>query len=86
MVGLLNTDIKRVIIVRLDEGDDIIPAVKRIALEQGIKSAFFYALGATSKVVYSIYSLERNTFVNMEEAGLFEITSCIGDIVQIVDD
>lgn len=86
MVGLLNTDIKRVIIVRLDEGDDIIPTVKRIALEQGIKSAFFYALGATSKVVYSIYSLERSTFVNMEEAGLFEITSCIGDIVQIVDD
>ena len=86
MVDLLSTEVKRVLVVRLDEGDDIIPAVKRIAVEQRIKSAFFYALGAISKVVYSVYSLEKNAYANFEEAGFFEITSCIGDIAQIVDD
>ncbi len=86
MAGVLSTEIKRVKVVRLDEGDDLIPVVKRIAIEQGIRSAFFYAIGATSKVVYSVYSLEKSAFVNMEETGLFEITSCVGDIVQIVDD
>jgi len=86
MVDILSTEIKRVLVIRLDEGDDIIPTVKRIAVEQGIKSAFFYALGATSKVVYSVYSLEKSAFANIEEAGSFEITSCIGDIAQIVDD
>ena len=86
MADYLSTEIKRVVVVRLDEGDDIIPIVKRIAVEQGIKSAFFYALGAMSKVVYSVYSLEKSAYANMEEIGFFEITSCIGDIVQIVDD
>jgi len=86
MVGLLSTQIKRVLVVRLDEGDDLIPAVKRIAIDQEIKSAFFYALGAMSKVVYSVYSLEKSAYVYMEETGFFEITSCIGDIAQIVDD
>jgi len=85
-VDLLSAQVKRVLVVRLDEGDDIIPTVKRIAVEQGIRSAFFYALGAASKVVYSVYSLEKNAYVNMEETGFFEITSCIGDIAQIVDD
>jgi len=85
MVSILKTPIKRVLAVRLDEGDDLIPAVKRIAIDQGIKSRFFYALGAMSKV-YSVYSLEKNAYVNMEERGFFEITSCIGDIAEIVDD
>jgi len=86
MVDMLSTEVKRVLVIRLDEGDDIIPTVKRIAVEQEVKSAFFYALGATSKVVYSVYSLEKSAYVNMEEKGFFEITSCIGDIAQIVDD
>ena len=86
MVDLLSAEVKRVLVVRLDEGDDLIPTVKRIAIDQGIKSAFFYALGAMSKVIYSVYSLEKSAYVNMEETGFFEITSCIGDIAQIVDD
>lgn len=86
MVDLLSTEIKRVMVVRLDEGDDLILTVKRTAIEQGIKSAFFCALGAASRIVYSVYSLEKNAYVNMEETGFFEITSCIGDITQIVDD
>jgi len=86
MVDLLSAEVKRVLVVRLDEGDDLIPAVRRIAIDQGIKSAFFYALGAMSKVVYSVYSLEKSAYVNMEETGFFEITSCIGDIAQIVDE
>jgi len=86
MVDLLSAEVKRVLVVRLDEGDDLIPAVRRIAIDQGIRSAFFYALGAMSKVVYSVYSLEKSAYVNMEETGFFEITSCIGDIAQIVDE
>jgi len=86
LVELLSAEVKRVLVVRLDEGDDIITSVKRIAVEHGIKSAFFYALGAMSKVVYSVYSLEKSAYANIEEAGFFEITSCIGDIAQIVDD
>jgi len=86
MVALLSAEVKRVLVVRLDEGDDIIPTVKKIAVEKGIKSAFFYALGAMSKVVYSVYSLEKSAYANIEAAGFFEITSCIGDIAQIVDD
>jgi len=86
MVSVLKTRIKRVVAVRLDEGDDLIPAVKRIAIDQGIKSRFFYALGAMSKVIYSVYSLEKNAYVNMEERGVFEITSCIGDIAELEDD
>ena len=86
MVDLLSAEVKRVLVVRLDEGDDLIPAVRRIAIDQGIRSAFFYALGAMSKVVYSVYSLEKSAYVNMEETGFFEITSCIGDIAQVVDE
>ena len=86
MVDLLSAEVKRVLVKRLDEGDDIIHTIKRMAVEQGIKSAFFYALGAISKVVYSVYSPEKNAYANFEEAGFFEITSCIGDITQIVDD
>jgi len=86
MVDLLGPEVKRVPVVNLDEGDDIIPTVKRIAVEQGIKSEFFYALRAMSKAVYSIYSLEKSAYANLEEARFFEITSCIGDIAQIVDD
>jgi len=86
MADLLSAEVKRVLVVRLDEGDDLIPAVRRIAIDQGIRSAFFYALGAMSKVVYSVYSLEKSAYVNMEETGFFEITSCIGDIAQIVDE
>ena len=86
MVDLLSAEVKRVLVVRLDEGDDLIPAVRRIAIDQGIRSAFFYALGAMSKVVYSVYSLEKNAYANMEETGFFEITSCIGDIAQVVDE
>jgi len=37
MVGYFSTGIKRVVVARLDEGDDIVPTVKKIAAEQGIK-------------------------------------------------
>jgi predicted DNA-binding protein with PD1-like motif len=66
MVDLPSVEVKRVLVVRLDDGDDIIPAVRRIAVEQQIKSAFFYALGAISKVVYSVYSPDKNAYANFE--------------------
>ena len=84
-VEILSLGIKRAIAVKLEEGDDIITAVERVARENGIKAGFFFAIGATTRVRYAIYNLAKRAYEPHEREGFFEIVSVLGNIATIVD-
>lgn len=82
----LHLGVKRVIAVRLEEGEDIISIIERVAKENGIKAGFFYAVGATTRVKYAIYNLAKRAYEPHEREGFFEIVSVLGNIATIVDE
>ena len=82
---LLEAKIKRVIAVRLAEGEDIIKALAKIAKKEGIKGAFFYGVGATDGATFSVYSMEKGAYQPIPIEGFLEITSILGNIATAVD-
>ena len=78
-------NIKRVIAVKLEVGEDLITVIERVAKENNIKTGFFFAVGATTKARYGIYNAAKRAYEPHEREGFFEITSVLGNIAAIVD-
>jgi uncharacterized protein len=74
------------VMVRLNDGSDLLQAVKDACLREGIKSGYFTALGALTHVIFAVYSLEQQRYIDLELNGYYEFTSVVGNICTVVDD
>lgn len=68
------------IAVRIDRGEEVLDALKTIALKENIKCAHIEALGAASEVVVGVYKVEEQKYYSNTFKGDFEITSLVGNI------
>ncbi len=80
------TKISRMLLVSLFSGDDLVPLVKRICLEEGIKGAFVSAIGAADRIPIAAFNLETGKYDEVVKTGYHEITSIAGNVSTILDD
>ena len=70
------------IIVRLDEGDEIVSAITNICKAESITSAFVNGIGFTTQMKVRIYDKEADEFLFQVIDGSMEITSLTGNVFQ----
>ena len=66
------------IIARIDQGEDVLEKMKRIAMLEDVKLASVSALGTFSSMTVGIYDLEKRQFMGNDFEGMFEIVSFTG--------
>ena len=72
--------VKRILIGRLSEGDDLLKSLTEVVKKNGIKAGVIMLLGALKKVRVGYYNRELGEYEVREASGFFELTSCIGNI------
>ena len=80
------TKIGRTITVSFYPGDDLVPIVKRICLEEGIRGAFVSAIGAADCIPIAAFNLETGKYDPIVKTGYHEIMSIDGNVSTILDD
>ena len=81
-----STEIKRIITVSLFTGDDLVPIIKRICLEEGIRGAFVSAIGAADRIPIASFNIKTGEYDEIVKTGYHEITSIEGNVSTILDD
>lgn len=70
------------IVVRLDDGDEIISSLKEICAQAGVVSGNISGIGATQKMRLRVADFENDGFVFQDFHESMEITSLAGNITQ----
>ncbi|MBI5223655.1 DNA-binding protein [Candidatus Micrarchaeota archaeon] len=68
------------VIVRLDDGDEIVESIKKICKEEKIQSAHVSAIGAAKKVEISHYNTIEKKYNVIKLQGMLEIVSLSGNV------
>ena len=74
----ITSSIKRVICVKLNEGEDILGGIMKLVNQMKITSATFYAIGAVKKAIFGYYKDKKYKKIIKDET--LEIISCTGNI------
>ena len=67
-------------VIRLEPGEEIISNIKEFCKQQGIKSGFFYGIGALNEVELNYFSVPEKKYYSAEFKQGLEITSLIGNV------
>ena len=68
------------IVVRIDSGTDIIDALERVCVEEGVWTAQVTAIGAISQFTVSLYKTAQKKYVETQYSGNYEIVSLMGNV------
>jgi len=80
------TNIKRRIVISLYTGDDLVPLVKKVCLEEGIRGAFVSSIGAADRIPIASFNIKTGKYDEIIKTGYHEITSVSGNVSTILDD
>ena len=72
----------RVVIARLESGDDILQSIQKIAIENEIQSGQLSMIGAVSGVHLGYFDREQKTYKEFIVAEDLEVVSGIGNITK----
>ncbi len=72
----------RVIVVRLEPGEDILRSIEQVAEEHSITSGYLNLIGAVAKAHLGYFDREANTYRDFTVDEDLEIVSCMGNISQ----
>ena len=70
----------KVIIARIDKGEEILEQIKVIAQKENIKLANISALGATNDFTVGVFKVDEKKYYSNNFVGNFEIVSLVGTI------
>lgn len=70
----------KVIIARIDKGEEILEQIKVIAQKENIKLASISALGATNDFTVGVFKVDEKKYYSNNFVGNFEIVSLVGTI------
>ena len=76
----LETKITRVIVVKLEPGDDLLTSLSKIAKTYRIKSGFINCIGALKQFTLGYYDLDLNEYIMETFSENVELVSCIGSL------
>ncbi len=70
------------VLVRLDDGDEIVACLKSICKKEGIESAMVSGIGSARKAEIAHYDTKEKRFNTKKFEGMLEIVSLSGNITQ----
>lgn len=76
----------KVIVVRLEPGEDILKSIEKIVAENSLQSGHLSLIGAVSRVHLGYFDLEAKVYKDFTIDEDLEIVSCVGNISRLVDD
>ena len=68
------------IYLRLDRGDEVVAAIRRLAEAEGVKLASVTGLGATDDFTVGIFDTAEKQYHALHYTGAHEITSLVGSV------
>ena len=74
------------IVVRIDNGEEILEKIKEVAIRENIKLATVTALGATNEFTVGVFKTEEKKYYSNSFQGDFEIVSLTGSINTMNDE
>lgn len=69
-------------LVRLDTGEELIEALRRLAAQRKIRGAWFLALGAADRIEIAFYDMRKKKYITRKFAGRLEILHLAGNIAR----
>jgi len=76
----------KVIVARLEPGEDILKSIESIAADQNLSSGYLSLIGAVSKVHLGYFDLEAKIYRDFTIDEDLEIVSCVGNISRLEKD
>ncbi|MHA1863452.1 MAG: PPC domain-containing DNA-binding protein [Candidatus Thorarchaeota archaeon] len=76
----------KVIVARLEPGEDILKSIESIAVNQNLSSGYLSLIGAVSKVHLGYFDLEAKIYRDFTIDEDLEIVSCVGNISRLEKD
>ena len=76
----LKTNIKRIIVVKLEPNDDLLDSLLKLVKDYEIESGFINAIGALKQFTLGYYNLDSNEYEMKTFNENVELVSCIGSI------
>lgn len=83
---LVTSPTGRVIVVRLEPGEDIIKSIASVVAENKLQSGHLSLIGAVSKVHLGYFDLHEKVYKDFTIDEDLEIVSCIGNISRLKND
>ncbi len=77
---VLETSISRVIVGKLESGDDLLESLSKIVKTYKIKSGFINCIGALKQFTLGYYDLDLNEYKMETFNENVELVSCIGSV------
>jgi len=74
---------EREIIIRLDEGDEIISSLKAVCRKEKVESALVSGIGAARKAEIAHYDTKERKYNSKKFEGMLEIVSLSGNIAML---
>ncbi len=71
------------IIVRLDEGEELIASLKALCERERVSAAWVSGCGFTTRMTLRVYDLEKDEFSYPTLTGAMEITSITGNVLPV---
>ena len=76
----LETKLSRVIVVKLEPGDDVLDSISKIVKTYKIKSGFINCIGALKQFTLGYFDLDLNDYKMETFSENVELISCIGNV------
>jgi len=73
----------RVVVIRLEPGEDILKSIEHVVEEQSITSGHFTLIGAVSRVHLGYFHREAHEYRDFTIEEDLEIVACVGNISQL---
>jgi predicted DNA-binding protein with PD1-like motif len=74
------------LIVRLDEGDEVVASVKKACKEHHVQYAHFSGIGACRSAEISHFDTLENKYHSRKLAGMLEIVTLTGNVTTVEND
>ena len=76
----------RVIVIRLEPGEDILKSIEKIVAENKLQSGHLSLIGAVSKVHLGYFDLHEKVYKDFTIDEDLEIVSCVGNVSRLKED
>ncbi|MBU0532464.1 DNA-binding protein [Candidatus Micrarchaeota archaeon] len=77
---------KHEIVLRLDEGEEIMEMLTRICKKENIENAIFSGIGATREIEIAHFDTKEKKYNSKITEGMFEIVSLNGNVTLLDDE
>jgi predicted DNA-binding protein with PD1-like motif len=85
MVHSIATKVKRVIMAKMEKGEDVIKTIEKVAVDHGVKTGQLTLIGAIEGARLGYFNRHSLEYVEFTVDEDLEVVSCMGDIATMDD-